>query len=1741
TARAGEAQGQGVVDLLLPPERTRALQEQARGWGVTMSTLVQGAWALLLARYAGEEDVVFGATVSGRPPELAGVEEMVGLFINTLPVRVRLPGEATLREWLGTLQKEQVEAREHEHAPLVEVQRWSELPAGEGLFETLVVFENYPVDEAVGQAADRLGGLRVRPTGGVEQTNYPLTLTAQAGARLKAEIRYDRALVEAEAAERLGGHLETLLDSLAADPLRRIAEVSLLSAAERARVVGEWNRTAAAYPRERCIHELFADQAARTPGAVAVVSGGDALTYAELERRSDRLARRLAAVGVRPETPVGVCLERGADMVVALLGVLKAGGAYLPLDPSYPAERLAYMLGDSGAPVLLTQSSLAGALPAFGGARLCVDEEADEPAGAPAAAADARNAAYVIYTSGSTGRPKGVVVPHRAVVNFLGSMRARPGLSAEDTLLAVTTLSFDIAGLELFLPLTTGARVVVADRETASDGARLRDALAASGATVMQATPATWRMLLEAGWEGTPGLKALCGGEALPRDLAEGIAARCAELWNLYGPTETTIWSTAGRVEPGAGAVSIGGPIANTQVYLLDGGLEPVPAGVAGELYVGGDGVTRGYLGRPELTAERFVPDALGGEPGARLYRTGDRVRWTADGRLEYLGRTDHQVKVRGFRIELGEVEAALREHARVGEAVAVVREDAPGDRRLVAYVTGEAATPAELRAHLRERLPEHMVPGAFVALERLPLTANGKVDRRALPAPELGAAGAYVAPRTATEEVLAGIFAEVLGAARVGAEDGFFELGGHSLLAMRAVSRVRQALGTELPLRALFEAPTVAALAGRVEALRRAGGPAVPPLRRVPRLGTEGLPLSFAQQRLWVVDRLEPESAAYNMPYALRLRGRLDVGALRASLDALVARHETLRTTFAGGDGAAVQVVHAPAPVALAEHDLGGLPAAEREAAAERFAAEEAMRPFDLARGPLLRCALLRLADDDHVLCFTMHHVVSDGWSMQVLTREVSALYAGETLPELPVQYADFAAWQRAWLSGAVLDEQVGYWRERLAGAPPLLEVPTDRPRAPGQSPAAAAHRFAIPAGAARALRELARGEGTTLFMALLAGWQALLGRYAGQDDVVVGTPIAGRTRAETEGLIGFFVNMLALRTDLAGEPTGAGLLRRVRETALGAYDHQELPFERLLEALSVERSLTHAPLFQATFSLDRAGAPDERLRLGDLALEPFGTGDGAVKYDLELVLRDAGDELGGALLYRTALFEAETAARMAAHLEVLLEALAADPRRRLLEVPLLRGGERAQVLEAWNATRADYPSVCLHELVSAQAARTPEAVAVVFEGEALAYAELERASNQLARHLAGLGVGPETRVGVCAERSPELVVALLGVLKAGGAYVPLDPSYPAERLAYMLADSGVPVLLTQERLLDRLPAHAAQVVCLDRDAARIAAGSAEAPAVRVDPDALAYAIYTSGSTGQPKGAMNAHRGIVNRLLWMQEAYGLGADDVVLQKTPFSFDVSVWEFFWPLLTGARLVLARPGGHGDPAYLSELIEREGVTTLHFVPSMLHAFLEAGEPERCGAVRRVMCSGEALPYELTERFREALPAAELHNLYGPTEAAVDVTYWACEARERRVVPIGRPVANTRLYVLDGAGEPAPVGVAGELFLGGVQVGRGYLGRPELTAERFVPDAFGGEPGARLYRTGDRARWTAAGEVEYLGRTDFQVKIRGFRIEPGEIESALAEQAGVREAAVLVREDAPGHRRLAAYVV
>ncbi len=1305
-----QSYGGATFSLAIAEETCERLKTLGRAEGATLFMVLLAAFQTLLRRYTGQEDISVGTPVAGRTR--AEVEELIGFFINTLVMRADLSGDPSFRALLGRVRETVLEAHAHQDVPfeklVEEIQPRRDL-SHTPLFQVMFILQNTPRAELV------LPGLQLSMMKTESVTSkFDLTLMmSEAGRGLSASFEYNTDLYDARAVARLAGHFRRLLEAAAADPELSVSALPLLTDDERRQLLYDWNDTGRDYPRELCVHRLFEEQATRRPQSVAVEFGGERLTYGELNARAEQLAERLRGLGCASESLVGICLERSPEMVVALLGVLKVGVAYLPLDPAYPQERLAFMLEDSAAAVLVNSAKTRDIVK-FVGATVSLDEawpSSNEAWSSPEKSDDRNTAspatpdslAYVIYTSGSTGRPKGVMIPHRAVVNFLHSMRREPGLNADDVLVAVTSLSFDIAALEIFLPLMVGACVVMAAREEAAEGTTLCALLEGSNATAMQATPATWRMLLESGWTGQAGLKVLCGGEALGRELAdELLRADVAGVWNLYGPTETTIWSSVGQVERvadgGERRVSIGRPIDNTQIYVLDEALQPVPVGVNGELYIAGEGLARGYLGRPGLTAEKFVPDPYGRARGGRMYRTGDLARYLEDGRLEVTGRTDYQVKVRGYRIELGEVEAALSSQEGVRQSVVVVREDAPGDKRLVAYVVADGEqSVGELRHGLKGRLPDYMIPAAFVRLDALPLTPNGKVDRKQLPA-QAGLAtdtrAPFIAPSTSTEEVLAGIFSEVLGVAQVGTGDDFFDLGGHSLLATKVVSRIRKVFRVEILLRALFEFPTVAALSGAVQRAIEGGRKhQPPPLVPVARGGE--LPLSFAQQRLWFIDQLVPNKPLYHVPGALRMRGTLDTAALRRGINEIVSRHEVLRTTFAAIEGRAVQLIAPALELPLPILSLEEVAEDEREAEVKRLTDEEARKPFDLSSGPLLRTTLLRLGAQEHVLLFTMHHIISDGWSIGIMMGEMAILYNAYTaghespLPALPIQYADFACWQREWLQGEVLEEQLAYWRTQLGDKLPVLELPTDRPR-----PATPSHRGArefidLSPALSEGLKSLGRAEGATLFMTLLAAFQTLLFRHTGQDDLVVGTDIANRHRGEVENLIGFFVNQLVLRTDLSGDPTFVELLGRVREVTLGAYAHQDLPFEKLVHALEPERDLSRSPLFQAKLVLQNA--PRASAGLAELSVSATEPDFGTAPFDFLLALADRPDGITGMLWYSAELFDAETIRRLLRHFRTLLESIVADPNQRLSNLRLLSDAE------ADGLTPADFPDAGL------------------------------------------------------------------------------------------------------------------------------------------------------------------------------------------------------------------------------------------------------------------------------------------------------------------------------------------------------------------------------------------------------------------------------------------------------------
>ncbi|MGZ3457007.1 MAG: amino acid adenylation domain-containing protein, partial [Archangium sp.] len=2092
-----EQAGGEPVRTLLGGERLAGLRRTAERLGVGLDALLLGCWHALLWRLGGQEESVCGVVPASR-----GYEELdatVGLFARPVPISSPTTGGTRFPALVEKLAAALAALAEQQYLfhmarPLPEASPGRAFP---------ITFSFFELPEALAAQGLTLS-LRVLESG-AEHTPLALDCVATGDG---LELTLGAALPQY--ARQLSEQFLSVLDTVVESPDVTLDELGLARGAERERLLRTFNETRAEPPAVQLVHALFESHALRKPEALAVFVEGQRLTYGELDARANQLAHLLVERGVGPDVPVALCLERSLDFILALLGVLKAGGAYVPMDPGFPEARIQQILEDARPALVLTHRGLLSAahVPCPVHALEELGPTLDsKPRRRPDVTCHPENLTYLIYTSGSTGRPKGVGISHRALCHYVTSVERRLQLEPDAVLGTLATVAADLGNTSLFGALCTGRGLWLCALDDVLSPAELARRFAEQPVDCLKIVPSHLSALL-ASPEAEQLLPRHClvlGGEELTGTLVARIRALRPQLriLNHYGPTETTVGALTREVPPGTGASSeglpIGWPMDHYRAYVLDARMRPVIQGAEGELYIGGAGVARGYWNRPELTAERFLADPFSTEPGAIVYRTGDRVRQRRDGAIEFLGRMDHQVKLRGNRIELGEIEAGLRQHVHVADVVVVVREERPGDKFLAAYVVpkpGERLEAAELREHLRSRLPAFMVPAAFALLDALPLTPNGKVDRKALPHPDLkDSRRVYTPPRDELEAALLGFWEELLHCERAGIHDNFFELGGDSLLATRLMARIRTTQGVRLEVRTLFEAPTVARLAERITRERQAQGtrqmPQGPALVRVPRSGP--LPLSFAQRRLWILSEIDGASAAYNIPAALRLRGALDVDALVRALQEIVRRHEALRTNFLRVGEEPVQVI--------AEGYTLHVPVEEsREEDIVPRARAHATRPFDLATEPLFRATLLRLSPEEHVLLVCLHHIVSDGWSTGVLIRELVALYGAfregraSPLSELPLQYADFASWQMEWLTGGELERQLAYWKKQLQGLPDLLELPSDRPRPPTQSYRGAVLPFELPEPLTERLRALSRQHEATLFITLLAAFQTLLARYTGQTDIAVGSPIAHRTHGELEGLIGCFFNTLVLRGDLSGAPDFTTLLARVKETTLAAHAHQDVPFERLVEVLQPRRSLSHSPLFQVMFILQNV--PTGRLELPGLELRPVEFEMPVSKFDLTLDLTDTPQGLRGRLEYSTDLFDASTMERLSRHLRVLLEAIATDPARSVFELPLLEPREAHQQLVEWNATDLPYPREHLMpDAFEAQARRTPEATAVVLEEGLLTYGELEARSNRLAHRLRSLGVGPESRVGVCVERSLELVVSLLAVLKAGGAYIPLDPSFPTERLAYMARDGGIRVLLTQVRLEEHVPAPGVPRVRVDRPE-DVASFPAEPPARALSGSNLAYVLYTSGSTGQPKGVMVEHGNVAAFFAAMDERLGR-EPGTWLAITSISFDISLLELLWTLTRGFKVVLfgentapvssqprasVRPldfslfyfasdaGEHGrdkyrlllegakfadahgfsavwtperhfgtfgglypnpavtgaaiasitrnvgirsgscvlplrDPINVAEdwsvidnlsngrvglsfasgwqptdfvfapekyrdrkeamfqgletvrrlwrgeavkrragdgrevdvrtlprpvqaelpvwitaagnpetfrragkvgarllthllgqsleeleksialyreawrkhghgpggghvslmlhtfvcdddarardlvkeplknylresvdlvrplaaargldvenfsaedlealldhafqryfetsglfgtpercaplvealkrvgvdevaclidfgleadtvlahllhlrelkdrsqpqagaprdysipaLIERHGVTHFQCTPSMAGLLVaDEGAREALGRLRYMLVGGEALPVKLARELT-SLVTGQVLNMYGPTETTV----WSTTHRvEGGAVSIGRPIANTRVYVLDGHGQPAPVGVPGELYIGGEGVARGYLGRPELTRERFVENVLRDVPGQRLYRTGDLVRYRPDGTLDFLGRRDHQIKLNGFRIEVGEIEAVLASHAAVREAVVAPREEPSGTRRLVA---
>jgi amino acid adenylation domain-containing protein/FkbM family methyltransferase len=2041
--------------VTLGGEIVAQLQTLATAQNVSLSMLLLTLWQTLLWRLTGQDNISVETAFNGRT-----FEEMYGALgacSRWLSVTTRFEDRLSFSDILRSVSDALVGAGEQQDFFIPK-----RIQEGNGQLEKALnaigfEHEQWPASPALSDLS--LTVLKVDSW--TERFKLKLTCLFREN-ELDVKFSFDSQVYSDDVIARLSGQYRTMLQTVAGNVHTPVCELEILGDYERFQVLEQWNETATPLPSSLCLPQLFRQQVERTPQRTALVCGQEQLSYAELNARANQLAHLLRQRGVQRESLVGIFMERSVGMMVAVLGVLKAGAAYLPLEVAYPWERLKFMVADAGARVVLTQASECGRMAGLAGVEVIVMEEVSEELAAQSEAeveaeVEADDLAYVIYTSGSTGTPKAVMVQHHSISNLANALQdciyahhpeaLRVSLNAP--------LTFD-ASVKQIIQLLSGHTLCVIPEDVRLDAEEMLRYLREQSIDVLDCTPSQLRVLMDAA--GEPGLDgrlkaALIGGEAIEKTLWEKLAAsKTTRFYNVYGPTECTVDSTVCRIE--AERPVIGRPIPNAQIYLLTSALRPVPIGVEGEICIGGRGLARGYLKRPELTAEKFIPNPFS-ESGARLYSTGDTGRYLPDGTIEFIGRADGQLKLRGFRIELGEIEAVLARHAGIKDAVVLALDDEAGYKYLAAYLVSNSRYASftedrpryqlpngiaivqqnknetdylyeelfvkqcyirhgitlpergcifdvganigmftllvsqhrpdariyafepiasiydtlrintslycpnaklfpiglsreektetftyyprysmmsglteyanetdeievikrylrnekessaaemgslledadeilagrfavelcesrlrrlsdvmreekieridllkidvqraeldvlegindadwrkiqqvvmevhdgkgqqtegriekitqllqgqnfeviveqdellvgtdrfslyarridesedeagnrrssaeqnrlpvievhelslssnELREYMRDQLPEYMVPAVVVMLDEMPLTRHGKIDRKALPSPEhlrTSEAEQIAAPRSPHEEILSGLWAEVLNREVVSRDANFFELGGHSLLATQLISRIRELFRIELPLRTLFESPTVVTLSERIETSIKAGdGLAAPPIQ--PATRDSEMPLSFAQQRLWFLDQLEPNNSVYNCPGAVRLTGRLDIAVLEKTLTEIVRRHEILRTSFLTSGGSAAQVISPARPQHMPIVDLTELNEEGREAIAQHLAREEAQTPFDLARGPLLRTMLLQLGQNEHIILFTLHHIIADAWSFSVLVSEVAALYEAfydekpSPLPELDIQYADYAAWQQRWLNGEVLKRQICFWKEELAGSTPFLKLPTDYPRSAVPTYQGSSQSFALTATTSESLKALCRQEGVTLFMALLAAFQLLLARYSGQFDINVGTAIAGRNWREIEGLIGFFINTLVLRTNLSGNPTFKELLTRVRQVCLSAYAHQDLPFERLVEELQPERSLSHTPLFQTMLNLHNV--PQQSLQLPGLTIGAREIIYEKAKFDLTLSISESEQGISGSFIYNTALFDAATIRRMADHFKVMLGSIVANPQQAILDIPMLSEVERRQALFDWNDTSSPRPEdICYHHLFEQQVQCTPEATALRFEEQQLSYAELNARANQLANHLLESGLAPETRVGIYVEPSLEMMVAVLGILKAGGAYVGLDPALPRERFAFILEDAQVQMLLTQQRLLHSLPANEARVICLDTDWSEIAQRGEQSPSHTVLAEQLAYIIYTSGSTGVPKGVCIEHRQLVNYVNAILDRLNLPAATSFATVSTLAADLGNTAIFPALCVGGTLHIVSWQRISDPLALADYFRRHQNHCLKITPSHLKALLASPESEDLLPCQRLILGGESLSWELVEQVRQLVPECEVINHYGPTETTVGVLTYALEQSREAIrstrPPIGRPLANTQAYILDERMEPVPVGVTGELYIGGAGLARGYLDRAAQTAEQFIPHPYSDRGGERLYRTGDLARYLSDGKVEYLGRMDHQVKVRGYRVELEEVEAVLNHHQDISAAVVLAHEGNDGDQRLVAYV-
>ncbi|MDP4489532.1 amino acid adenylation domain-containing protein [Pseudoalteromonas piscicida] len=1794
--------------LKLTPELSKQLQSAASLHQVTLNTLVQAAWAYLLHHYSGDQQLVFGETISGRPAELGGVEDMVGLFINSLPVVVDINPEQELGAWLRGMHMASIDRVENGFLPLSEIQKLSAVNTKEqrekGLFDTLVVFENYPIDFEMEKAA--VGSdLQVSDVCAFDQTNYALTLIVLPNqtdlhTQLNFKLGYYAEQFEEATIKQMLVHFEMILKSFLNEQCNTLSELPILVAKNELHQLLEWNNTAVDYPKDKCIHELFEAQVELTPDAIAVTfetgeQTEESLTYQAFNAKANQVAHYLMAQGVKTDSLVGLCAERSLEMVIGILGIIKAGGAYVPLDPSYPADRLAYMLQDSGATIVLTQSHLRQVCDSA--QQIVTLDEFDTFSQYPmdniekaSIELQPHNLAYVIYTSGSTGQPKGVESTHQGLMNRLEWMHSEYQLRAEDCVLQKTPYSFDVSVWEFFWPLAYGAKLVVAKPEGHKDPAYLTSVIKRQAVSILHFVPSMLSNMLAAeSWSDLTSVRyVFCSGEALPKALVNEfmrVKPASTKLFNLYGPTEASIDVTHWRCEEDTlNFVPIGRPISNTQMYVLDQQLKPTPIGVAGELYIGGDGLARGYLNQPELTKERFIPNPYSDDPSARLYKTGDLVRWMPNteslaGSLEFIGRIDHQVKIRGFRIELGEIEARLEQYSELKECVVIAKGE--GDtKQLVAFYVAHASTDTQLeeldinvfKLSLRQELPEHMIPTAWVSLSSIPLTGNGKVNRKALAEIDFSFAKTqcYQAPRNENEAELVNIWATVLDlpAEKIGVNDSFFELGGHSLLATQVVSKVRAQFRIEVPLKVLFECDTVALLSAKVENSTKRALPQIKPLDRadLAKHSNQNLPLSYVQERLWFIDQLDPDSAGYNIPGAVTIKSDdahpLDIQQVEQAISLIIARHESLRTLYPSVDGKVQQVILAPFDFELASIDLSHLGDQNaRLQETQKLCQQDASTPFDLAQGPLIRGLIIKQSDVEHVLLLNMHHIISDGWSMNVIIKEFRQIMAAfeqgkePVLSKLPIQYLDYSAWQRQFMEeSGLLERQLEYWRGKLEGVPERLNLATDYPRPKTPNFDGATEVFHIDAELAQALNKLTEAHGATLYMTLQAAFKVLLHRYTGQEDICFGGSIANRQHEETADLIGMFANTLVYRDQVVSDDTFASLLAQVKETCLEAYEYQDTPFEKIVDLVQPERTVGISPLFQVMFVLHNVA-----MDLSDNDIQDFPLELNFSRFDLILHFTETDNGLEGMIVYKTALFKQQTISRMVTHFKTLCHAIVAEPTATIESFNYVGEKEQQTLLAPNNDNHLAYPKdLCIHQLFAQQAYKHPNQVALIEAAEdgdkQLTFQQLQKQSLELAIYLQSQGIQPDNLVGLCVERSLATMVGLMGILQAGGAYVPMDPAYPTERLTYMLEDSQTQIVVTQAQFKDKVQSLVTpdtQIVVLDENgclehecvAHILENGLALEP--RVQPDNLAYVIYTSGSTGQPKGVMIEHSMVVDYCYSVVERMSLQQCETFAAVSTFASDLGNIALYVPMLFGKSLTLFSDDYVNNPTELHSYMEANPIDCMKITPSHFEMF-KVSDTQIVQVEKALIFAGEVLTKPIVDLVNKLNPACQVFNNYGPTETTISKIssdpLTADNTDNVTSIALGRPLHNSQVYILDRSGAPSPVGVPGELHIAGDGVARGYLNRPELTEEKFVSDPF--KSSGRMYKTGDLARWLDDGSIEYLGRIDTQVKIRGFRIELDEIEAVLAQHEDVANSVVVVQNQDNGdvvNKQLIAFYV